>query len=454
MKKLFGNWYEENEVWSPVSLSESAKPFGFSHPQKFSDTPPPPSPKFPHFSSTKSPHKKMKRKKWSELEEQTLLSKYSDLLNSGTLAKLKTREKKFKPIADHVNSLHHLQDPISYPFKWSWRDVSIKVQNMRHQYLGVKQKIRISNNEFNWEDGEIHWENFLKYKEVFGDIELSDCVKENTNNNSRQKFGDEGISDILGEGGVLGLGYGMDSEEMEDEEEEGYEEEGEQRDGELRGEEGAKEENEELGFEGGRKLKKRFKGKRLRMVGAKLLELKDVILRREDKWREREWCKEERVMENEKARKEREMHREKRLKEREEEIDDKEMELEERQLIWAKREVEKRLRLEREFDEEKRRRMKLEEKWEEEEVEWRDRMVEMQIEHEKQMMQMHADACQNQLQILGVMARLVCQFFGSVNDGLGGGLGTLPPQVLQNLQHPGALGDNGKPDATSPSEFL
>ncbi|KAK8579805.1 hypothetical protein V6N13_142975 [Hibiscus sabdariffa] len=87
----------------------------------------------------------MKRKKWSELEEQTLLSKYSDLLNSGTLSKLKTIEKKFKPIADHVNSIH----PVTFPFKWSWRDVSIKVQNMRHQYLGEKQKIRISKDEFN-----------------------------------------------------------------------------------------------------------------------------------------------------------------------------------------------------------------------------------------------------------------------------------------------------------------
>ncbi|KAL6520147.1 hypothetical protein OROHE_017290 [Orobanche hederae] len=154
----------------------------------------------------------MKRKKWSELEERTLLSKYSDLLNSRTLAKLKTREKKFRPIADHVNSLHHLQDPITFPFKWSWRDVSIKVQNMRHQYIGVKQKIRISSNKFNWGDGEIHWENFLKYKEVFGDIELSDNgVRDSHNVNCASKrFGDESnISDIFR--------YEIDSEEeMED----------------------------------------------------------------------------------------------------------------------------------------------------------------------------------------------------------------------------------------------
>lgn len=398
----------------------------------------------------------MKRKKWSELEEQTLLSKYSSLLNSGTLAKLKTREKKFRPIADHVNSLHHLQDPITFPFKWSWRDVSIKVQNMRHQYLGVKQKIRISNNEFNWDDGEIHWENFLKYKEVFGDIELSDSVSKMNG----KKFGDESISDILGDGGVMGLGYGIDSEEMEDgeemDEEEEEEEEGEGGDLGVSdgGEGGAKEGNEGSGLNGGKKWKKGVKGKRLRMVGAKVLELRDVIMRREEKRREREWSKEVGAMENEIERDEGEMRMNKQMKEREEGIYPKEMEMEELQMTWKRKELEKRMRLEREFDQERRRRMKWEEKWEEEEMEWRERLVEMQVEHEKQMMQMHADSCQNQLQLLGVVARLVCQFFGSTNDGLGSGMGPLPPQVLQNLQHPGGLSDNGKPDATSPSEFL
>lgn len=398
----------------------------------------------------------MKRKKWSELEEQTLLSKYSSLLNSGTLAKLKTREKKFRPIADHVNSLHHLQDPITFPFKWSWRDVSIKVQNMRHQYLGVKQKIRISNNEFNWDDGEIHWENFLKYKEVFGDIELSDSVSKMNG----KKFGDESISDILGDGGVMGLGYGIDSEEMEDgeemDEEEEEEEEGEGGDLGVSdgGEGGAKEGNEGSGLNGGKKWKKGVKGKRLRMVGAKVLELRDVIMRREEKRREREWSKEVGAMENEIARDEGAMRMNKQMKEREEGIYPKEMEMEELQMTWKRKELEKRMRLEREFDQERRRRMKWEEKWEEEEMEWRERLVEMQVEHEKQMMQMHADSCQNQLQLLGVVARLVCQFFGSTNDGLGSGMGPLPPQVLQNLQHPGGLSDNGKPDATSPSEFL
>ncbi|KAK3187902.1 hypothetical protein Dsin_027463 [Dipteronia sinensis] len=162
----------------------------------------------------------MKRKKWSEREEQTLLSKYSDLLNSGTLPKLKTREKKFRPIADHVNSVHHLQDPVSFPFKWSWRDVSIKVQNMRHQYLGVKQKIRISQDEFNWRDGENHWENFLKYKEVFGDVELE--VKGKRPNESING------SDLFDDCCDLGFA-GIDSDDLEEEvevEEEEEEEEG------------------------------------------------------------------------------------------------------------------------------------------------------------------------------------------------------------------------------------
>ncbi|XP_047944315.1 stress response protein NST1-like [Salvia hispanica] len=363
----------------------------------------------------------MKRKKWSEVEEQTLLSKYAEHLNSGTLAKLKTREKKFKPIADHVNSLHHHHDPITFPFKWSWRDVSIKVQNMRHQYLGVKQKIRISTNEFNWDDGEIHWENFLKYKEVFGDIELVD-----------RKFGEEGISGILGDD----LGYGIESEDLDENEELDEDDLGV-----------SDVEKEDYSDFDGRK-------KGLRGAGAKLLELRDVVVRREEKRREREWRGEVGAMEDELERKERDLRMKKQLLEREEGVCEKEMELLELQMAREKRDYEKRIRLEKEVEQERRQRMKMEEKWEEEELEWRERLVEVQFEHEKQMMQMHADACQNQLQILGVLARLVCQFFGSAGDGLSGNMGTLPPQVLQNLQHPGGLGDGGKPEANLPSEFL
>ncbi|KAI5684354.1 hypothetical protein M9H77_05582 [Catharanthus roseus] len=414
----------------------------------------------------------MKRKKWSELEELTLLNKYSDMLNSGVLAKLKTREKKFKPIADHVNSVHHLQDPVNFPFKWSWRDVSIKVQNMRHQYLGVKQKIRVSDNEFNWNDGENHWENFMKYKEVFGDVELEMKGNGISNNNSGHcrrenpmqeglggaEFGNEGAA-FFGEDDVMGLGFGIDSEEMEEEEGEEDGELGEDvglgiSDGELGAERAEKEETEDSGFVQGRKMKKGFDGRRFRMLGAQMLELRDLVLRREEKKREREWSREEGLMESKQRNMERELQRERWETKRDGEVEARELELDKRQMVWARREFERRLRLEREIDDERRRRLKLEERWEEEKMEWREKLVGMQIEHEKQMMQMYADSCQNQLQVLGVVSRLLYQFFGSATDGLGGGLATLPPQVLQNLQHPGGLDDAGKPDASSPSEFL
>ncbi|OAY53630.1 hypothetical protein MANES_03G011500v8 [Manihot esculenta] len=393
----------------------------------------------------------MKRKKWSEHEEQTLLTKYSDLLTSGTLSKLKTREKKFRPIADHVNSVHHLQDPVSFPFKWSWRDVSIKVQNMRHQYLGVKQKIRISKDEFNWKDGENHWENFLKYKEVFGDVELEVKSKKSNDSCSNDLFKDCGD-----------LGFGIDSEDLEEEEgEEDGEEEGDNEDddnvngpGEEEGEFGGDKGNEEMGIPRKGKVKKGLGGnRRLGLLGAQVVDLRDVMMRRESKRREREFNKEKCMLETEEKRRELELRRETRRNEREERIENWEMEFEERELMWARRGLERQARVERELEEERKKRRIMEEKREEEEMEWRERMVAMQIEHEKAMMQIHADAFQNQMQILGLMARLMCQFFGA-NDGLGGGLGGLPPQVLQNLQHPGGLGDNVKPDTNSPSEFM
>ncbi|KAL1328664.1 hypothetical protein HN51_038478 [Arachis hypogaea] len=128
-----------------------------------------------------------RRKKWTEAEEKTLIDKYGEMVGDGTLAKMRTREKKFKPIACHVNTIHHLRDPVAFPWQWSWKDVSTKVQNMRHQYLLVKQKIKkpeFSGSEngsshggdcdgdFDWVEGLTHWSNFLRYKDVFGDVPL------------------------------------------------------------------------------------------------------------------------------------------------------------------------------------------------------------------------------------------------------------------------------------------
>ncbi|GMI70016.1 hypothetical protein HRI_000670900 [Hibiscus trionum] len=142
-----------------------------------------------------------KRKKWTEAEEKTLIDKYCEMAADGTLAKMKTREKKYKPIACYVNSVHHVRDSIAYPWQWSWKDVSTKVQNMRHQYLLVKQKIKkpdavidnpvggecTGDDDFDWLEGLTHWSNFLRYKEVFGDVAVSYNI---TNNNDSINSGD------------------------------------------------------------------------------------------------------------------------------------------------------------------------------------------------------------------------------------------------------------------------
>lgn len=74
-----------------------------------------------------------------------------------------------------------------------------------------------------------------------------------------------------------------------------------------------------------------------------------------------------------------------------------------------------------------------EEKREEEEMEWMERVVGMQVEHEKQVMQMHANACQAQTQLLAILVRALCQFLGPGNAGPHAGL-PLPAQLVDNQQ--------------------
>ncbi|KAF5175630.1 hypothetical protein FRX31_034777 [Thalictrum thalictroides] len=327
---------------------------------------------------------------------------------------------------------------------------------MRHQYLGVKQKIRVSDDEFNWSDGQDHWTNFFKYKEVFGDVEL-DAVggmsKRGIGSGGGGLLEEDGCYSFGGNGNgngndVLGLGLDLDCEDFDD------------------GCDGNDDADEGLGFsdgeeEGGEENFGSIRGKRLKrddgigFLGSQVLELRDVMCRKEERRREREFRKEEEEMSRYERKWERENQNEERLREREERMEAREFELEERQKVWERRECERRIKVEREFEEDRRRfLMKMEEKREEEEMAWRERMVAMQIEHEKQMIQMHCDACQNQMQVLGVLVRLMCQFFGSGNDALGG-LGPLPPQVLHSLQQQGGLvGDNVKPDLNSDSHFM
>ncbi|KAL5991039.1 hypothetical protein ACLOJK_011945 [Asimina triloba] len=440
----------------------------------------------------------MKRKKWTEKEESTLISTYAELQRSGALSKLKKREKKFEPIAQRLNAVHHMSNPISFPFRWTWHDVSVKVQNMRHQFLNVKQKIRIlspnsDSTSFNWAEGQNHWHNFLKYKDVFGDLDLDPdpalplplpLPPPPTSNDAHHSNGGDGDDDddgereddkdqasasasasasallvvddeeaaaVFGYDGfvdgdgpdVLGMGLGLDCEDgfeadRDEEELEPAVSDGEERDG---GEDG---ENGGLGFV---REVKRAKKRGEDWGSGRVLELREMMVRREERRREREFRREEEVAVREDRRREKE-------REKEEQMTSREFELWERERMWVRRESERRMRVEVELEAEKRRRMKLEEKREEEEMEWRERMVGMQLEHEKKMMEMHAEACHNQTQVLGVLMRLVGQFFGPGGDGLGAAIGGGLP--LQNLQqHPGSLvGENGKADGSSGAHFM
>ncbi|XP_020590915.1 uncharacterized protein LOC110031841 [Phalaenopsis equestris] len=306
----------------------------------------------------------MKRKKWKEAEEETLISAYSELVSScGKISQLRTREKKFQPIADRVNSLHHLCDATAFPFRWSWRDVSIKIQNMRHQYIGVKLKLSSSSAA---EGPDLDhclqlWPNFLRYKAVFGDIDPHPSA---SSSSSASAYASAASDD----------------------------------------------------------------GK-IENLGKMVAELGVVLVGREESRREREGCDRE-------CRRQRgsEMQALAAMVVSDEE--------EERRQRWRRRE----------------------ERREEEEMEWRERMLGMQMEHEKQVMQMHAEACQAQMQMLSILVRFVCQFLSpTASSGAGGsdgGINGLQHHVMHNLQHqqqqsPGSLVvDNVKNDVPSGEDYL
>ncbi|CBI17274.3 unnamed protein product, partial [Vitis vinifera] len=167
-----------------------------------------------------------RRKKWTEAEERTLIDRYGEMVSNGALAKMKTREKKYRPIALYVNSVHHVRDPIAYPWQWTWKDVSTKVQNMRHQYLLVKQKIKKPElgdaasgpEDFNWVEGITHWSNFLRYKEVFGDVPLAFNGIEPLAmvGNDENGGGFIGSNRGMEINGVLGMGFEYDGDDGEE----------------------------------------------------------------------------------------------------------------------------------------------------------------------------------------------------------------------------------------------
>ncbi|KAK9288311.1 hypothetical protein L1049_016762 [Liquidambar formosana] len=424
-----------------------------------------------------------RRKKWTEAEERTLIDKYGEMVSDGTLAKMKTREKKFRPIAYHVNLMHYARDPITYPWQWTWKDVSTKVQNMRHQYLLVKQKVKrpeleldvvgsgggdsgtggeFNREEFDWMEGLTHWSNFLRYKEVFGDVALSfNCndsmvVANEGNDNGGGGFGgrgggmeivefgqmgNSGDGDFVGidggENGVLGLGFEYDGEEGE----ENYNNNNNNNDRiKEDGDDGFVYEEVEPNVPSSRKKRKALKGLEKRAWGFlanQIGQLRDMEARFEQREieRERERQKKEHLQmeleqereqkweEREKEREEKEKAREKLRRQRIREWEAMEKESEERE----RRRREEELIQEREWEEMMNRRRS----------EWKKRMDDMLSQHRAEMGQIQTRILHEQQNLTSQLLGIVTQWTGhpsGLSDHTGASNHYLS-QMMQNLHH-------------------
>ncbi|XVF65308.1 hypothetical protein PTKIN_Ptkin09bG0237800 [Pterospermum kingtungense] len=414
-----------------------------------------------------------KRKKWTEAEEKTLIDKYGEMVADGTLAKMKTREKKYKPIAGYVNSVHHMRDSIAYPWQWSWKDVSTKVQNMRHQYLLVKQKIKkpdavVDNpvggecngdDDFDWLEGLTHWSNFLRYKEVFGDVpvsynsnssDITAIASEERANGGRfvggramdlgefGQMGQSGDGDFVGidggENGVLGLGFEYDGEEGEGNYNGGNDQ--------VRGEADDTLLYEEVEPNGSNLKKKRkvLKGLEKKAFGFLVNQLGQL--------RELEARFEQREVERERERQRKENSRLELEKEWERKLEEREMEREERAKArekLRKQRVREWEAMEKESEEKERRRKEeelIQERESEERMnrrrsEWKKRMDDMLNQHRAEMGQMQTRLLHEQQNLTSQLLGIVSQWTGhpaGISDHTGASSHYLS-QMMQNLHH-------------------
>lgn len=356
-----------------------------------------------------------RRKKWTEAEERTLIDKYGEMVSDGSLSKMKTREKKYKPIALHVNSLHHLSDPIAYPWEWSWKDVSNKVQNMRHQYSLVKQKIKqpdsgdlvVSGGEgFDWVEGLTHWSNFLRYKEVFGDITLSFDGNNGFDESNQEmeivEFGNIGIEP----NGVMGLEYDYEEENYND-----------------NNENGGNGNHDYGGIEriGNKKRKvKNLEKKAWGFVANQLAQLREMEARFEQREEERERDRNRKELLRLKNEEDRRKQTEERRKQRNQE--------------WEAMENERRRRRDEELVRER--------EWEERGIrrrsEWNRRIDEMLSQHRVEMAQIHGRILEEQQNFTSQLLGIVGQWGGTDN---GSANNHYLSQMMQNLQHVGGMVD-------------
>nr|GMD70191.1 matrix metalloproteinase-2-like [Ipomoea batatas] len=410
-----------------------------------------------------------RRKKWTEVEEKTLIDKYGEMVCDGTLAKMKTREKKYKPIALHVNSVHNLSDPIAFPWQWTWKDVSTKVQNMRHQYALVKQKIKKEGDggveEFDWMEGLTHWSNFLRYKEVFGDVVLvyngggeSMAVVGDRNENSGGfdgsghgielvqfghlshsgdgDFGGGGIDAV--ENGAIGLGFDYDGEEGE----ENYNGSNNKSNNPMKedGDDGfVYEDIEPTGFDT-RKKRKVLKGlekKAWGFLASQLAQLRDMETRFEQREVERERERQRR----EHLRMEMEQERERKWEEKERERQERERAIEKlrRQRLqeWEAMEKESEERERRRREEELIFEREREERTNRRRSDSKKRIDEMINHHRAEMTQIQTRILHEQQNITSQLLGILSQWTGhptTLSDHTGASSHYLS-QMMQNLHH-------------------
>ncbi|WCJ33158.1 hypothetical protein M5689_014534 [Euphorbia peplus] len=430
-----------------------------------------------------------RRKKWTEAEEKTLIEKYGEMVSDGTLAKMKTREKKYKPIALYVNYVHHVRDPISYPWQWTWKDVSTKVQNMRHQYLLVKQKIKkpeigvpVENSggaengdDFDWVEGITHWPNFLLYKDVFGDVpmaysstngaDLMGVLNEDRDNGKGMEIaefgqiGNSGDGDFVGidgaENGMLALGFDYEGEEAEGD----YNGHDRARED---GDDGFMYEDVDVNVSNSKKRRKVLKGLEKRMFGFlsnQMGQLKEMEARFEQREVERE--REKQRME--KVRKEREQELERKLEEREKEREEREKSREklrwQRYQEWETMEKENEERDRRRRDEELIQEKEWEARMNRRRSEWKKRIDGMLNQHRAEMGQIQTRILHEQQNLTSQLLGIVSQWSGhttALSDHTAASNHYLS-QMMQNLHHVNGMvhGDDARVDGdTQDDQFI
>ncbi|CAL1384791.1 unnamed protein product [Linum trigynum] len=456
-----------------------------------------------------------KRKKWTEAEEKTLIAKYGEMVSDGTLAKMKTREKKFRPIALFVNSVHHARDPIAHPWQWTWKDVSTKVQNMRHQYLLVKQKVvrnpefsmavdgaeaggggvgeYSEGDEFDWVEGLTHWSNFLLYKGVFGDLPISYGTNGNelmgVLSEDRENGGGRGLGVLLGgsrrgldivefghlgnsadggfgvidgtENGVLGLGFDYEGEEQDEHHYNGNGRVREDMD------EGFINEEVEVtapnnNTKRNKRKKKALKGLEKRLfsfLSTQVGKLREIESRFEQREVERDRERQQRDI----ARMERQQELERKLEEREKEREEKDKSREnlrrQRMQEWEAMEKESEERDRRRRDEEVLEEREWEERMTRRGLEWKKRNDGMLNQHREEMGQLQSRLLHEQQNLTSQLLGIVAHWGGhptGLSDHTTSANNHYLTHIMQNLHHVNGMvhGDTRVDEDAQDDQFI